>query len=526
MARAGLVLLITAAFSCSRPLHAARTDGTLKVTALDEKTKEPMAVRMELRDPRGRPVRLRPEGAVVAGDSIYFDGAVTLDLRRGAYTFLIEAGPEFPTRTGNFTIDRHAEDTAEVTLSRRVDMRKEGWWAGDLDVQVSLEDVPLMMRSRSIDFAPIAALVNDHGRCRKLKKRPVKATDEAEAVDVARTSSPLLYGPWATLDDRRGGGLLAIDANPLVDVCQWKHEDPSLPSAQAARDAGGQVVALTPFAWDLPIWVAAGKLDAVQVINRYSQFNAATDHEGDGRPRDATYFPGKVGNGRYSETIYHHLLNCGLRLPPTAGSGAGAPPMPRKGADQAWSGVLGANRTYVHCGETFTRESWIEGLRAGRVIVTNGPLLRTRVDGELPGYTFELYDNERREFHITLDLAFYEANQVEYLEIVQNGKPIHQVRLADFAKKKGQLPFVEFDTSGWFLVRAVTNNPNVYQFASTGPYYVELNHQPRISRASVEFFLKWLDDAAERFAGNGAVLAEIEAARPFWEKRLERATAD
>ena len=509
-------MLSAVAIACVfvRDLHAARTDGTLTITAVDEKTQEPMAVRMELRDPRGRPVRIRPEGAVVAGDSIYFNGEVTLDLRRGAYTFLVEAGPEFPTRPGAFTIERHADDTAEVTLSRRVDMREEGWWSGDLDVQVSLDDAPLMMQARSIDFAPIAALVNDHGRCRKLKQTP-------DEIALAGGESPLLYGPWATLDDRRGGGLLAIGADPLVDVCQWKFDDPTLPSAEAARDAGAQVVALTPFAWDLPLWVAAGKLDAVQVINRYSQHNASIDNEGAGRPRDQAFFPGKFGNGRYSESIYHHLLNCGLRLPPTTGSGAGS-----GGSARVASSPLGTNRTYVHCGETLTRDAWIAGLRAGRVVVTNGPLLRTRVDGELPGYTFELYDNERREFQISLDLAFYEANQVEYLEIVQNGKPIHQVRLDEFAKKKGKLPFVEFETSGWFLVRAVTNNPNVYQFASTGPYYVELNHQPRISRASVEFFLTWLDEAAAKFAGNEQVIAEIEAARPFWKKRLERANAD
>jgi hypothetical protein len=159
-------------------------------------------------------------------------------------------------------------------------------------------------------------------------------------------------------------------------------------------------------------------------------------------------------------------------------------------------------------------------------MVSNGPLLRTRVDGELPGYVFQLYDGERREFEISLDLAFYEAAQVEYLEIVQNGRPLFQVRLDELAKRDGKLPFVEFQTSGWFLVRAVTNNPNVYQFASTAPYYVELNHQPRVSRASVEYFLTWLDDAAKKFAGNQPVLADIEAARPFWQKLLTRATVD
>ena len=496
------------------PILAARSDGTLTVTVTEEETGEPIAVRMELRDARGRAVRLRPEDAIAAGDSFYFDGKVALGLRRGAYTFLIEAGPEFLTRPGNFTIDRHAEDSAEVTLSRRVDMREEGWWAGDLDVQLRMEDLPLIMQARSVDFAPVAALVNDGGRCRKLKQA-------GRETGVEKLESSPLYGPWATLDHRRGGGLLAIGGEPLVDVCQWKADDSSLPSAETAREAGAQIVALTPFAWDLPLWVATGRLDAVQIINRHSQLNAVVDNEAIGRLRDETFFPGKLGNGRYSETIYHHLLNCGLRLPPAAGSGAGS-----GAGSRTIASPLGTNRTYVHCGEECNRDAWLAGLRSGRVVVTNGPLLRTRVDGELPGYVFQLYDGERRDFEIALDLAFYEATQVDYLEIVQNGKTLHQVRLDELAEQKGKLPFVEFEASGWFLVRAVTNNPQVYQFASTGPYYVELNHQPRISRASVQYFLTWLEDAAKMSADNQPVLADIAAARPFWQKLLAGATVE
>ena len=46
---------------------------------------------------------------------------------------------------------------------------------------------------------------------------------------------------------------------------------------------------------------------------------------------------------------------------------------------------MGYNRVYVHCGESTDVRGWWEGLRAGRVVVTNGPLLRPRVNGELPG---------------------------------------------------------------------------------------------------------------------------------------------
>jgi hypothetical protein len=193
---------------------------------------------------------------------------------------------------------------------------------------------------------------------------------------------------------------------------------------------------------------------------------------------------------------------------------------------RAISTPLGANRVYVQCGERCTREAWLDGLRAGRVSVTNGPLLRTKVEGEPPGHVFQLEPGEKRDFNIALSVAFYEKTQVEYLEIVKNGEAVQQIRFEDLAKKPDRLPPVPFDSSGWFVVRAVTNNSNLYQFATTGPYYVEANYQPRISRASVQYFLDWLDEATKKFVGNSAVLADIEAARPFWKKLLAKANAD
>jgi hypothetical protein len=489
---------------------AARYDGQLAITALDEETQEPLAVRMELRDARGRPVRVRPDGAVVAGDGIYFDGSVTLQLRRGEYQFLIEAGPEYRTRPGHFAIDRNAEDIEQVTLKRSVDMQAEGWWAGDLDVDASAADLPLLMRARGVDFVPATATVNNRGQCRRA----------TQPRDVDADVDSLIHGPWTALDYRRGGGLLLIGGEAAVDVCQWKLDEPSLPALAAGREAGACVVALTPNAWDLPLWVASGKLDAVQVLHRYSM-GGSSPVDARERPCDKTRFAGKLGVGRCGEAIYHHLLNCGLRLPPAAGSGAGS-----LNGRKASATPVGFNRTYVFCDEACSREAWLAGLRAGQVTITNGPLLRTRVEGQPPGYAFQLERGEKHEFQIALNLAFYAEHQVEYLEIVKDGRAIHQVRLADLAERAGRLPPVKFDGSGWFLVRAVTNNPDFYQFASTGPYYVEADYRPRISRTSVKYFLDWLDAAAAKFSENAAVMADIEAAREFWTDLAERATTD
>jgi hypothetical protein len=280
-------------------------------------------------------------------------------------------------------------------------------------------------------------------------------------------------------------------------------------------------IAPTPFAWNLPVWLASGRLDAINLIHRHSLREGVIDNEGDGRPRDRSLFPGHTGNGRWSMTIYYHVLNCGFRIPPVAGTGSGANDNP-----------VGTNRVYVYCGERFSPDRWWECLQEGRVFVTNGPLLRPRVDGQPPGYVFNVDGDESLSLEIGLNLAT--RVPVEYLEIIRNGEVYSDIRLSEWKNKKGRLPPVEFEDSGWFLVRAVTNHPRTYQFASSGPYYVEKAGQPRVSRRSVQFFLDWIDDAEARIrkqpkldeAERDSLLAEQAKARAFFQQRLATANAD
>ncbi len=498
LAFASTLLVILGNLAAVPLATAARYDGKLTITTLDEQTGQRIAVRMELRNGRGRPVRVKSPGVISQGDYFVFDGEVTLELRKGPYRFLIEAGPEYQTRPGHFTIERHAEDVTEVVLRRRVDMESEGWWAGDIDVQQRHEDLPLLMRAAGVDLVSELTQENLRGKCRNYS--PVSQKGLA---------------PFAALDHRRGGGLLLLNAEKELSVCQWKAGGSSMPLLGIAREANAEVVALTPFAWDLPLWIAAGKLDAIQIIHRHALADGVVDNEGWGRARDKAFFPGKMGNGRWSEAIYHQVLNCGLRIPPAAGSGSGTN-----------HNAVGTNRVYVQCGDEFSEDKWYAGLRAGHVLVTNGPLLRTQVEGHPPGHVFELEAGESHAFQIGLSLTFYEKAPVEYLEIIKDGRAQYEIRLDELAKKNGQLPPLVFDSSGWFAVRARTSNTKTYQFASTGPYYVESNYKRRVSRASVQFFLDWLEESAEKFADNRAVLSDIAAARPFWLALLDRANAD
>ena len=140
---------------------------------------------------------------------------------------------------------------------------------------------------------------------------------------------------------------------------------------------------------------------------------------------------------------------------------------------------VGYNRVYVHCGDTLTYDAWWEGLRAGRVVVTNGPLLRPRVNGELPGHVFRAARGETMELTVQLNLAV--RDRVDYLEVVQNGKVVQEVRLDEYRDRRGKLPPVTFDASGWLLVRAVTDHCR-RRFASPRP--VPITWKSETSRAS------------------------------------------
>ncbi|TWU28539.1 hypothetical protein Pla144_18290 [Bythopirellula polymerisocia] len=481
-------------------------DGILTINVADEQTGKPLAVRMELRNSRGKPVRVRPEGAVVLDDYLVFDGSITLELKKGNYEFFVEAGPEFETRKGHFTIDRHAEDSTDLKLARRVNMQNEGWWAADLDVSQEFENMPLLMRAAGLDYIPVTVSANNHGKCSEMKLR---------GNEPLSSLSPPLFGPWATLDNRRGGGLILIAEETPYPVCAADADEPSLEVLRSASEQGDQIIALSPFAWDLPLWIATGKLDAIQLIHRHALVDKVIDNEEGGYRRDKKFYPGAMGNGRWSEAIYHHLLNCGLQIPPVAGSGSGINGNP-----------VGTNRVYAWCEREFSREAWFDALRAGQVMVTNGPLLRTNVEGHPPGHVFSLGAGESHDFQISLSLTFYEKAAVEYLEILKDGHVVHQIRLRDLAQNQGRLPLLTFNSSGWFAVRAMTSNTKNYQFATTGPYYVQSEYQPRVSRRSVQFFLDWLDVAEREFAGDQAATNEIKAARPFWLVLLEKANTE
>ena len=491
-------------------------EGRLEVRVVDKGSGQSLAARMHLKDGRGKAVR--PPKVPFWRDHFVFDGVIGLELPLGNYTFELECGPEYKLQTGYFTLERDANDTKTIEMQRFVDMKKEGWWSGDLHIHRPVEEMELHMRAEDLHVAPVMTWWNNRNQWQglSLPKNPLVKFDGNR-----------FYQVMAGEDEREGGALLYFNLSQPLPIAGSQREYPSPVKFldQAREKDGVHIDVEKPFWWDMPVWVATGKIDSMGLANNHQHRDGMLDNEAWGKPRPAASYPSPHGNGLWSQHIYYQLLNCGLRIPPSAGSASGVLPNP-----------VGYNRVYVYCGPELEWDQWWENLRRGRVVVTNGPLLWPRVfgpgaerEGALPGHVFHADQGKQLELEIALNLST--RDPIDYLEVVQDGRAVHEVRLDQLAKSGGKLPPVKFDRSGWFLIRAVTSNQKTYRFASTGPYYVEIGYQPRISKKAAQFFVDWVYERAGRIklddpGQKDEVLEHHRQARNFWQKKLAEANAE
>jgi hypothetical protein len=367
------------------------------------------------------------------------------------------------------------------------------------------------MRAEDLHVAPVITWWNDVNTWSR-QPQPAKL--------LTLFDSDRFYHVMAGEDERNGGALLFFNLERPLALVGSKREYPSpMTFLHQARERPGAWVDIEkPFWYDAPVWLASGLVDSIGLANNHMQRAGMLTNEAWGRPRDHQRLPNPKGNGLWTQEIYYHVLNSGLRLPPSAGSASGVLPNP-----------VGYNRMYVHLDTALSYEEWWSGLSAGRVFVSNGPLLRCRADGQYPGHVFKAAAG--KPFKASLQVALDSRDPISKIEIIKNGRLERVVSFVDW-KRTGSLGEISFSESGWFLIRTIADVPHTFRFASTGPYYVEIGAQPtRVSKASAQFFLDWvrermdriqLDDAEER----EAVLKPHHAAEQFWKEKVAQANAE
>ncbi|MCB1077192.1 MAG: CehA/McbA family metallohydrolase, partial [Verrucomicrobiae bacterium] len=225
---------------------------------------------------------------------------------------------------------------------------------------------------------------------------------------------------------------------------------------------------------------------------------------------------------------WYALLNCGLRIAPSAGSGAGVHP-----------GSLGFGRVYVRMPEReFAFDEWVNGLRAGRSFVTTGPMLFLTAAERHPGARVE-WDPESKDAKGTEEegdgvpvICRVESEfPIESLELIVNGEPQPLeiggpigAKAAYSAMARARVPLTR---SGWIAARVFAKTADGRpRFAHTAPVYIEVEGRPlRPKTIETNYLLKRVEDEIQRQKDtlSKEALAEFEKAADFYRDKREEA---
>jgi hypothetical protein len=491
-----LGLWIVGMFTVPSPVLGQAT-GKIELHMEEEESGDALACRVRLTGANDRQLRIR--GALHQSGWNLVENPMRYEGRPGEYKYEITHGPQFSRGTGGFTLDRKAEAVDIIRLPRHCDLNLEGWRGGDLLAHVKSEDTAKWLVAEDLAMSVV-----------------VHAKVDAE-IPQTENRLPALQERWIDAmsyhDARAQSGLTLHHWTPGREVPEWVPSSKLLVMSKEKPDTFAEIQRL--WARDVPIWLASGKIDAVQLLSDHLTI------DGEGATRvvsppgiDEAMYKGPRGPGRLVEFIYWQLLETGLRIPPTAGSGFGRTPSP-----------LGYNRVYAMTGNP-DPAAWWQSIRAGQSFVTSGPLLRASVNECLPGQVFSSSDKQPIELDIDLKLTV--ADPVEYLDVIFNGQTLYQARLDEYAKAGGKIPPQSIKESGWLVIRVVTERDFTYQIASTAPFYFEFAGQPRISREAVKFFQMWLSKTEQLIGAEPKETRDpaqpfLTSAKRFWSQRAEQA---
>ena len=169
-------------------------------------------------------------------------------------------------------INPFAEDSKDIALRRYVDLAAEGWYSGDLYVRRPVRDAELLMSADDLHVAQFVTWWNDkvdapppgerEGSGRGRRQR------EKRAARLLR-QGPLLSAPWPAVFPAPAPRLLYFNLPAPLRQPLGEGEYPSEMKflLKARENADAWVDLTTPYCWDLPMLVALGQVDSIEVLN-------------------------------------------------------------------------------------------------------------------------------------------------------------------------------------------------------------------------------------------------------------------
>jgi hypothetical protein len=472
-----------------------------------------------------------PDGAPAKWDvehRPYWHGQdLTLDVPAGPLHVVVARGLEF--QRAEFDVHVGAGETAEVAWhpERRFDPAAEGWFGGDLHVHLNYSgdhvlepaDAARMQAGEGLHVLQLDA--GNLGGALVYDRELLDSTAGQELWSGERVGLAGLEFRNDLLGHVHGLGLTATPAVLHTGHAGTDHPHDWPPNSVALAELR-RLGALTSYAHP-----AYSPLDEVAQL-----FAPARSVEARELVADAAL--GLVDaievascfDDRGAVVLWHHLLNCGLRIAAVAGTDAFLSFAHGPGVA---SNPPGWSRVYARVGEQpLTAAAFAAAVRTGRTVVTNGPWLTLEVDGAGPGAALERCPGDRLDVRATV-----RGSGVDRLVLYGPD--------GELAATPGdELRHVVAADRGTWLAAAAHGGQDLHTlgapvFAHTSPVYVDVAGR-RVARASsARWCLAALDalaalvtaqgrfDPARRTEQLGDLLAVVDSARAFYREVAEGA---
>jgi len=452
---------------------------------------------------------------LAGGGYFYANGSFSCAVPAGPLTLTLKHGFEY--REASLSLSVISDTSIVVELERFVSMDVLDWFSGDAHTHINHtggyyvlgpEQALLMAGAEGLN------IVNCLDDSYYFTGAPASCSTPDCVVFMSEEMRSSSYGHF---------GLVGMKSLVLPVSSMWWPLAMDIADSAHARP-GALVIAAHPRpsddfvqveAWpgsgiarELPVDCISHRVDAIDVMS-YSNLQS----------------------GGIDLDMWYRLLNCGFRIPASAGTDAVA--------NRLDSNPFGGFRVYVRVGDDgFRADSWFEGLAAGRTFVTNGPLItRFEVGGRAGGDScFYAHPGAVVSGRVSIESAF----PIDRIEIVRNGGVELTLRLKPSRSSVDTSFSFLLHESSWVAARVIGTRrgwivPGDSLFAHASPVYCTVAGLPILVRDDAAYLAQWVDDLALLARAKGQwsdpsqsarVLGELAAARSWYEERAYGSVAD
>lgn len=425
------------------------------------------------------------------------DGRFEVQLPPGKATVRIERGLEYKPLTRTVEISPAATQNEKFVIGRWVNMAERGWYSADLHGHRALEHMRTLILAEDINFGSVITRHNqsDYWRGKEIPDSHLIIVDATHVI--SQFDEEVEYLGKNTL-----GALIFIGMKKPIVISDSNPAYPTLAQyADRCHQAEGLVDAEKPIWLGVAVSAALGQIDSIGIVNNHFHPHSVLPCVGRwGEIVPEKGFEGNDGLALWCMELYYRLLNCGFRIPVSAGTASGIMPSP-----------VGYSRVYVKVPGNFSYDNWVKGLKAGRSFATNGPILSLRVDGHELGDVIELKKPGRS---LTIEATAESLSPLAYLEVMAFGKTIARVEASSGERALSLTTKLPVSESTWIAARAFESNPETARFAHTSPVYIEVAGKPVLS-----------SQAAAYYKANVEKVIEFTTASKLFKREKDRQTA-